>query len=1032
MRARIVVIVLSVSIMGWVSVSLVGGREVSVSRTSERGNPINVVERLASVTDAGLPRDAEFAPAAGDTTELGFWDFEGAGVGDPQGWVSVDRTLQTGDYWHVDDFAGLGGGDFGRLVPLEGMQSLWCGVRPNLSDPIFCSYATLPGYANDWDQAFCTANCLTVTGDVQVDFLVMWDTEDGYDFAYVEWDSCDSQWTTLGEYTGVGSDYMSLTLPSSAHAGEVRLRLRVATDPSWSDQDGLWNTDGAVIVDSLTVRDESGVVLPTELFEAEAVGDHQTASGNWASCIPAGYGDFAGLFHGSTVVQEEDPCLRDVSWLWGFFNGSTYDYSCGGYPSQKAVPYGNDRGQYIRNEIWSPEIALTGSGTVFNLQADIYFDLQQGSLVYETWAVRSIVNGCAERWRNDNFFIPERYPGWVTKTLRLDPYISGEAFVIQVALGVEDFCPFWGGTLGDCGCHSHAPIFDNVRVYRVDLNRPQWWVRDIDLFQDNFSEDGTITGTARADMAADILPSRNPGVLPGDSAVVTVSGSTYGLGLDPTYGGAAVYGWFDVQGPNGALTGSALVDDPRYHVVGTQEISGRTWTQIQFDSTWTAGGALVTNRYNIDLHDDLFVPGDTVWFFFGAKNTLDTWTYFSLAAPTPTGETEDVVEAAENPDEFTILPAGGYNRGGDFLYVDGMNFMGAESFFELPLRVLYSACGGPSPFTGYYYLTDRYDIRAPSSAAGNHPGARVKNVLNQLVPVYRKILWNTGDLGEAFGDGSGNPDKSDDTGLLYTFLDQLPATGGVYLSGDDVASVWASWWSPSANALRIYMPYTLVSFNHRPTVGISPYVVGTPGGMFSDVRGPDTLVAYGGCPVINDFDVIAPNGTGVIQAATYEGNGASAGAIVADTTTNAQGALVGFILSGFSFHEIRDAFPEGWPARVWHMERILGWLGECVFDAMGSPLPGVNSLFQNYPNPFNPATTIRYSIAERGHVSLRIYDVTGRLVRTLVDGEVSPEAVRPVTWNGLNDSGQPVSSGVYFGRLETKGFTQTKKLVLLK
>ncbi|MEE9271360.1 MAG: T9SS type A sorting domain-containing protein, partial [Candidatus Krumholzibacteria bacterium] len=93
----------------------------------------------------------------------------------------------------------------------------------------------------------------------------------------------------------------------------------------------------------------------------------------------------------------------------------------------------------------------------------------------------------------------------------------------------------------------------------------------------------------------------------------------------------------------------------------------------------------------------------------------------------------------------------------------------------------------------------------------------------------------------------------------------------------------------------------------------------------------------------------------------------------------------------------------------------------------------VNRLEANYPNPFNPVTRIRYSIRERGHVSLRIYNAAGQLVRTLVNEVQTP---RPdgfeATWEGRNNAGQTVSSGVYFYKMATKDFTQTKKMVLLK
>ena len=95
-------------------------------------------------------------------------------------------------------------------------------------------------------------------------------------------------------------------------------------------------------------------------------------------------------------------------------------------------------------------------------------------------------------------------------------------------------------------------------------------------------------------------------------------------------------------------------------------------------------------------------------------------------------------------------------------------------------------------------------------------------------------------------------------------------------------------------------------------------------------------------------------------------------------------------------------------------------------------IPATFALGQNVPNPFNPATVIRYDVpAGGGDVSLRIYDVGGRLVRTLVDGVETP-GEKSVTWNARNDRGHRVASGVYFYRLTAPGFEMTKKMVLLQ
>jgi hypothetical protein len=90
-----------------------------------------------------------------------------------------------------------------------------------------------------------------------------------------------------------------------------------------------------------------------------------------------------------------------------------------------------------------------------------------------------------------------------------------------------------------------------------------------------------------------------------------------------------------------------------------------------------------------------------------------------------------------------------------------------------------------------------------------------------------------------------------------------------------------------------------------------------------------------------------------------------------------------------------------------------------------------SSLQQNIPNPFNPTTTIAFSLERSCGVSLRIYDAGGGLVRTLVDGAREARNYE-VTWDGRDDLGRTVASGVYFYRLTAGSFTQARKMVLLK
>jgi hypothetical protein len=95
-------------------------------------------------------------------------------------------------------------------------------------------------------------------------------------------------------------------------------------------------------------------------------------------------------------------------------------------------------------------------------------------------------------------------------------------------------------------------------------------------------------------------------------------------------------------------------------------------------------------------------------------------------------------------------------------------------------------------------------------------------------------------------------------------------------------------------------------------------------------------------------------------------------------------------------------------------------------------LPELFELYQNAPNPFNPATHIRFDVPlGDGAMTLRIYDVSGRLVRTLVNG-AQMAGQKTVTWDGRNEAGNAVATGIYLYRLTGPGFERTRKMVLLR
>jgi len=947
-----------------------------------------------------------FATAASETTVLHAANFDSGLNCAAQGWTEVDRTSQLADFFHVDDYAGL---SFG---PVRGSKSLWCGARATAA---LCSYGTLPGYGNSWDQAFCTTPCLVYTGTVAVDYLLRMDTEEGYDETTVEYTTdCagpDNWLPFVTPFSGMSNGLRHHTLAAPVSATKIRIRFQ--SDGAWSDEDGLYPTSGALHIDSLSVRDASGLRIAVEDFEDEVVG--ATASNDWQSCNPPPYGSYAFLARGSSVLQQ-DPCTRNPSCLWAFFENSTTNYACGGFPSQATLPGGNARGQYLNNEIWSPPIPLAGTGNNVQLLYDVYRELQLEDLIFYGSYVRSQVDGCWGPWMGSNFIYWGYFKDWFTHVTPVGGFLDlDNASHVQVALWVRDLCPQWCGMFGAIvPCHSQSPLFDNVRLLRIDDNGPRWTIRDIDQFQDNFAENGTIAGVVRADMANDILPVSNPGILPGDSAVVQVTDPAVGIANDGALGGKKIYGYVAVW-PQGQPTksGANLSGGARWPFAGTQVIGGVTWTLLRLDQC-VLNGNPVADTYCLDLNDALFTPGDTVCFFYGAESTNGVKTYaFGSALD---GQGDDVAIAAANASEFTCLPAGGFNRGGAILYVDGMDGRGAQPYWDTAWQAI-------------HLLTrvDRYDVRGPTSGVNNRLDGRVTNVLTQLVGVYQGILWDCGDLSITLGDGSGMPEKTDDYGLVNTFLDNLELGQNlVYICGDDVFQALNAYSGASAVTFRTtYLTHSLTSGNHSALFGVSPIGTGMPDIVFAG----DTFVIHGGCPLLNDFDVVAPTGSTSMMM-TYGPPAGTNGAVLMKVTSNANAVNVKAMMSGFAFEYIRDDEHNGVMDRADHLRDIMAFVNSMPAPTGTDPV-AKNSLSQNYPNPFNPTTSIAFSLKERGAASLEIYDVSGRLVRTLAAEEL-PAGSHVKVWDGRDNAGVPAASGVYFYKLVAPGFSQTKKMVLLK
>jgi len=179
-------------------------------------------------------------------------------------------------------------------------------------------------------------------------------------------------------------------------------------------------------------------------------------------------------------------------------------------------------------------------------------------------------------------------------------------------------------------------------------------------------------------------------------------------------------------------------------------------------------------------------------------------------------------------------------------------------------------------------------------------------------------------------------------------------------------------------------------------------------------------------------DVISPEGTTVTLSNRFGGSSDNiVGWYPSDLTVSGPGSLEDFIgenaQGDWELHVSDNAGSDLGTINSWCV-RVVGSGGTGVdeFDApVRYELAGVS------PNPFNPVTVVTYAAPHAGHVDLSIYNIAGQLVKTLVDGDQTP-GWHTVTWDGRDDRGRSVASGVYFARMQAESFTGSAKMVLLK
>ncbi len=972
------------------------------------------------------------------------------GAPDWNGWTSVDLTADSGPIWHVDTYNAV-----------DGLYSAWCGEIAydscDPSDPV-------GGYGSHYDERLVWTGIVADPGastPVTITAMVNHDTEPGHDFSRLGFvkagQEIDYQWTADGKGEHVPVSAETVYQPGEYvgdNADEVQIVWHVTSDDGNDDSDcGYWS-NGALQVDNVTVTVEDGTknAVYTEDFESGTLG-------SWSVSFASAAGDYAHVLSGlddadrfrsnssfqACFVADEDmligrglPKYAGTSWTYGP-NG--YIVHPEGGASGGATP--------LHNEIWSPVLAWSDpalSGISFEFNVYVHEDLTDDSPgMFYTWGVKSAVaNNLAfstAPFRDRNFVY---YGG---PEYRRDSYDVTDLMVpgrnwVQASLGVYHLGMIWGRTGTD---GTPAPYFDNVALKIYDHYGPALSAREVDLAQDDFPADGMIHVTSemnrndvRFDMANNVSPAEHEYNNPGDSVVVRIAAVRTGSALVTTDVNQAVAAprlYFTIK-LNPAFDASVRMGVGQFVVnAGTDgELSGAITS-----NTGDLMEGYVTGDYAVSYG----VSNPDYWMFDlpdcrkrGLKDVVDPYLGFLY----PGDVLQYYIEAwdAVGGDyQNATLPAdlAGYGDFSDPLAYD-------SNFIVHALPTLFDDTGAQPPIlfwndyadgggqdewhgalrnVGFFPGVD-YDIyytNSPSSGAGNGLGGRAQ--IGQLYG-YTTLLYTCGDLGNfTITPLEYNLDAGDDIGILVDWLNQ--GSKNLFASGDDLVSDLNRSGAATTAFVANWMGVNLVAADTYPLLGEAAPKVNA-------VSGDMSWIAFGGYPSLNTFDAVTVAGGQRLAVFENDPYGLSAETkFVAGNGSEVLSIPYDFM---YVWSLNKSGQPAGLAVRTELLADILADFGHPRRDEYGVGVPDAAARFtaSASPNPFNPFVKIEYTMPKPGHLSLKIFDVRGRLVRTLVDE--FRETSGFVKWDGSNDQGGQVASGVYFYEAATNGQALTDKIVLLK
>jgi hypothetical protein len=949
------------------------------------------------------------------------------------------------------------------------------------------------GYGNHWyDNIASPTLAYNGSGSVYVRYTFRSDSEPVYDSTHVCLDVYrqiapgpppDSGWIQAAElkaYDGVhGPAQDSLNVTSILETyGSTKYRIRVlfASDPLWSDEDGRQvSSCGAFGFDDVSVI--GGGVDYFSDFEAAADWSAVTWTDYYGmpgwEYNAADIGDFAHTEWAQSLVPAitDDPCAAAPGGC-GLADSVLVLFDPEG-PSNHAHPFLQD------NMAASPPIYVGAYPYCrgFVLHFEMFAKISQcngwagvGEDGVYVWSVRyspSLSGQCWSEWADYNSLgFSGGLPVCGTREMDVSSLVPAGIDSVQVAVGFLSLCSY---DIDDC-CYTNnaAPYFDNVCLGAYGnegapvLSMDETW-----RWQDQFQKDGELFPAGTADTRTGLqLVSGNPSAY-GDTLICrsgTDDTEVYLVFRLPKLGpdinkGTPFFttlfpGTLDGEGnPTGAWQ-SARMDTAEATSGGVLMPASGYWMAAfhEDDPTRLVNGLAEGAEI---LPNGLFTPGTRVEYFLKSRFTGGTAEF--LLPDTTGGDSL----------EFEILPM--------------MELVGMESRWPRLLLVNHSVqteTGGTyavqavkDALTAAGFAYDEYDRLAPlsaSSACGSGvgrpspqggyagPGATV----SQLA-AYQAVF--------VYGGSYRYTLSQYDVPVLDGWLGESDSSAPrfVWVTGDEALRSLSGTWGSTFMKNRLCA--SSVSYSYYSKTGDNALCLPLDGWSSGRIAcaplgGPEnehlTLVGNR-CP--RQFDIGGLSGvagcSGVRELDYNETrNGETYAASVSGAVQQYGGAWFKSLIEGYDFAAIRSDASLGPPdcgpdaasaeARANWVQCVLGDFAglaagayctrsSCIsVDGPSGPgSPGaayITHLEQSFPNPMNPAAAIRFTVAAPGRVVLRIYDISGRVVRTLFEKTVTAPARFEISWDGRNDDGVEVGSGVFFYQLEARGYRSARKLLILR